>query len=43
MLEEIKILRAAARIRANWHGSKWSIRFDVIRAHMAYDSQRQEV
>lgn len=43
MLEEMKILHTAARIRANLHGSKVPIRFDVIRAHMAYDSQRQEI
>ena len=43
MPEEMKILQTAARIRANLCGSKWPIRLEVIRAHMAYDSQRQDV
>lgn len=43
MLEEMKILHTVARIRPNLHGNKGPIRFDVIRAHMPNDSQRQGV
>jgi len=43
MPEKMKILHTAARMKANLRGSKWPIRFDIIRVHMAYDSQRQDV